>query len=236
MDFKEELKQVFGNYNIVVNDQQIALFDKYYQLILEWNEKFNLTTILQQRDVIIKHFLDSCLVCESLKDNATLIDVGAGAGFPSIPIKILRPDIGITMIDGSNKRVTFLNECIDKLGLKNACAVHERCEILAHKPEYREKFDYCVARAVAESNVLAEYCLPFVKLFGYMIAFKSRNIEEELEKAKNSIELLGGRVTDIKNTYIEEIDAERNLVFIQKKFKTPVKYPRGQNKPRTNPL
>ena len=99
MDFKEELKQVFGNYNIVVNDQQIVLFDKYYQLILEWNEKFNLTSILQQRDVIIKHFLDSCLVCESLKDNTTLIDVGAGAGFPSIPIKILRPDIDITMIN-----------------------------------------------------------------------------------------------------------------------------------------
>ncbi|MBQ2864060.1 MAG: 16S rRNA (guanine(527)-N(7))-methyltransferase RsmG [Clostridia bacterium] len=236
MDFKTELKQVFLNYNIELNADQCEAFEKYYNLIKEWNEKFNLTTILEQHDVIIKHFLDSVLIINDLKENSKLIDVGAGAGFPSVPIKIMRPDLEVVMLDGSNKRITFLNEVIAQLNLKNISAVHERCEIAAHKPEFRENFDYCVARAVAESNVLCEYCLPFVKLFGYMVAYKSRNINEELGNAKNAIEILGGKLTDIKNTYIEEIDAERNLVFIQKKFKTPVKYPRGQNKPRLNPL
>jgi 16S rRNA (guanine527-N7)-methyltransferase len=236
MEFKEELKSVFANYDISVTDEQCALFEEYYKLIKEWNEKFNLTTILEQHDVIIKHFLDSVLIINDLKENAKVIDIGAGAGFPSVPIKIMRPDLEMVMLDGSNKRVTFLNEVIKQLKLENATAVHERCEIAAHKAEYRENFDYCVARAVAESNVLTEYCLPFVKLFGYMVAYKSRNIDEELNNAKVAIELLGGKLTDIKNTYLEEIDAERNLVFIQKKFKTPVKYPRGQNKPRLNPL
>ena len=236
MEFREELKSVFANYDISVTDEQCSLFEEYYKLIKEWNEKFNLTTILEQHDVIIKHFLDSVLIINDLKENAKVIDIGAGAGFPSVPIKIMRPDLEMVMLDGSNKRVTFLNEVIKQLNLKNATAVHERCEIAAHKAEYRESFDYCVARAVAESNVLTEYCLPFVKLFGYMVAYKSRNIDEELNNAKVAIELLGGKLTDIKNTYLEEIDAERNLVFIQKKFKTPVKYPRGQNKPRLNPL
>ena len=236
MEFKEELKSVFANYNIDVTENQCVLFEEYYKLIKEWNEKFNLTTILEQHDVIIKHFLDSVLIINDLKENAKVIDIGAGAGFPSVPIKIMRPDLEMVMLDGSNKRVTFLNEVIKQLKLENATAVHERCEIAAHKAEYRESFDYCVARAVAESNVLTEYCLPFVKLFGYMVAYKSRNIDEELNNAKVAIELLGGKLTDIKNTYLEEIDAERNLVFIQKKFKTPVKYPRGQNKPRLNPL
>lgn len=236
VEFKEELKQVFNNYNIEVTDVQCEQFEQYYNLIKEWNEKFNLTTILEQHDVIIKHFLDSVLIINDLKADSKMIDVGAGAGFPSVPIKIMRPDVEIVMLDGSNKRITFLNEVINQLGFKNASAIHERCEILANKPDYREKFDYCVARAVAETNTLVEYCLPFVKLFGYMVAYKSRNIDEELNTAKNAIELLGGKLTDIKNTYIEEINAERNLVYIQKKFKTPVKYPRGGNKPRLNPL
>lgn len=236
VEFKEDLLKVFGEYGITITDTQVKQFELYYKLVLEWNEKFNLTSILEQHDVIIKHFLDSVLICEHLKENAKLIDIGAGAGFPSVPIKILRPDIEIVMVDGLNKRITFLNEVITKLGLKNATAIHERCELLAHKPEFREKFDYCVARAVAETNVLSEYCLPFVKLFGYMVAYKSRSANEELEKAKSAIEVLGGKLTDVKNYKLKEIDAERNLIFIQKKFKTPAKYPRGQNKPKLNPL
>ncbi|MBR2467884.1 MAG: 16S rRNA (guanine(527)-N(7))-methyltransferase RsmG [Clostridia bacterium] len=236
MDFKQEIKELFNNYDFDITDTQIDMFEKYFELIKEWNEKFNLTTILEQRDVILKHFLDSVLSVKDLKENSSLIDVGAGAGFPSIPIKIMRPDIQITMIDGSNKRIIFLNEVISQLKLENCVAIHERCELLAHKPEFRENFDYCVARAVAETNILVEYCLPFVKIFGFMVAYKSKNINEELGNAKNAIELLGGKVTDIKNTVIEELNAERNLVFIQKKFKTPIKYPRGQNKPRLNPL
>ena len=232
----EELREVFGKYGITLNDVQINQFEEYFSMLIETNKVLNLTAITEEHDVLIKHFLDSVLICEHLKENAKLIDIGAGAGFPSVPIKILRPDIEIVMVDGLNKRITFLNEVITKLGLKNATAIHERCELLAHKPEFREKFDYCVARAVAETNVLAEYCLPFVKLFGYMVAYKSRNANEELEKAKSAIEVLGGKLTDVKNYKLKEIDAERNLIFIQKKFKTPTKYPRGQNKPKLNPL
>ena len=220
MEFKEDLLKVFGEYGITITDTQVKQFELYYKLILEWNEKFNLTSILEQHDVIIKHFLDSVLICEHLKENAQLIDIGAGAGFPSVPIKILRPDIEIVMVDGLNKRITFLNEVINKLGLKNITAIHERCELLAHKPEFREKFDYCVARAVAETNVLAEYCLPFVKLFGYMVAYKSRSVSVELEKAKSAIEVLGGKLTDVKNYKLKEIDAERNLIFGSKQTKT----------------
>lgn len=236
MEFKKELKSVFEAYGFDVSDDQAEAFEKYYELIKIWNEKFNLTTILEQSDVIVKHFLDSVLICNNLKENAKLIDIGAGAGFPSVPIKIMRPDVEIVMLDGSNKRITFLNEVIGQLNLKNAKAIHERCEILAHKSEYRESFDYCVARAVAESNVLVEYCLPFVKLFGYMIAYKSRNVNEELDNAKKAIEILGGKLTEVKNVNIKEINAERNFIFVKKKFKTPVKYPRGQNKPRLNPI
>ena len=236
MEFKTELKNVFESYGFNVTDEQADAFEKYYELIKVWNDKFNVTTILEQTDVIIKHFLDSVLICNNLKENAKLIDIGAGAGFPSVPLKIMRSDIQVVMLDGSNKRITFLNEVINQLNLKNTSAVHERCEIMAHKPEYREQFDYCVARAVAESNVLVEYCLPFVKLFGYMIDYKSRNVNEELDNAKKAIEILGGKLTEVKNVSIKEINAERNLVFVQKKFKTPVKYPRGQNKPRLNPI
>lgn len=236
MNFKEELVSVFDKYDISLTNKQIEQFETYYNLILEWNEKINLTSITEQRDVIIKHFLDSVLICDNFKDNSTLIDVGAGAGFPSIPLKIVRPDLQVTMVDGLNKRILFLNEVINKLNLSGITAIHERCEILAHKSEFRECFDYCVARAVAELNVLTEYCLPFVKLFGYFIAYKSKNVNEEIVNSKKAVELLGGKITDIKSFNIDEINAERNFVFTQKKFKTPVKYPRGQNKPRINPI
>lgn len=236
MEFKTELKQTFLNYDIELTDNQLSQFEEYYNLIVSYNKDINLTAITEQTDVIFKHFLDSVLCVNDLSADATLIDVGAGAGFPGIPLKIVRPDLNIVLLDGLNKRVVFLNEVIKKLQLQNITAVHGRCEDFARKPEYREQFDYCVARAVAKLNTLAEYCLPFVKVYGYMIAYKSRNAQSEITEAKNALDVLGGKLTDIKITDILEINAERDMLFIQKKFKTPNSYPRFQNKPKTNPL
>ena len=236
MDFKTELYKTFLNYDIELNSVQLDQFEKYYNLIVSYNKDVNLTAITEQTDVIFKHFLDSVLCVNDLTQNAKLIDVGAGAGFPGVPLKIVRPDLNIVLLDGLNKRVVFLNEVIKQLGFKNITAVHGRCEDFSRKPEYREQFEYCVARAVAKLNTLAEYCLPFVKVYGYMIAYKSRNAQTEITEAQKALEVLGGKLTDIKITDITEIDAERDMLFIQKKFKTPLSYPRLQNKPKTNPL
>jgi 16S rRNA (guanine527-N7)-methyltransferase len=236
MEFKQEIKQVFLNYDIELTDKQADQFEQYYNMIIEYNKNVNLTAITDQTEVIIKHFLDSVLCYNELNADSSLVDIGAGAGFPGIPLKIVRPDINITMIDGLNKRVVFLNDVIKKLNLTNIVAIHGRCEDFAKKPEFREKFDYCVARAVAKLNTLAEYCLPFVKLYGYMIAYKSRNAQQEIEEATNALSTLGGKLMNIKVVDIFEIEAERNFLFIQKKFKTPLQYPRFQNKPKTNPL
>lgn len=236
MDFKQEIKQTFLNYDIELTDLQMEQFEVYYNMMVDYNKEVNLTAITNQTDVIIKHFLDSVLCAKELSENAKLIDVGAGAGLPGIPLKIVRPDLDVTLLDGLNKRIVFLDAVINKLELKNIKAVHTRCEDYARKPEYREQYDYCVARAVAKLNTLSEYCLPFVKVYGFMIAYKSRNAQIEIKEAEKVLSVLGGKLTDIKITDIEEIEAERDILFIQKKFKTPVNYPRLGNKPKTNPL
>lgn len=236
MDFKQEIKQTFLNYDIELTDLQMEQFEVYYNMMVDYNKEVNLTAITNQTDVIIKHFLDSVLCAKELSENAKLIDVGAGAGLPGIPLKIVRPDLDVTLLDGLNKRIVFLDAVINKLELKNIKAVHTRCEDYARKPEYREQYDYCVARAVAKLNTLSEYCLPFVKVYGFMIAYKSRNAQIEIKEAEKALSVLGGKLTDIKITDIEEIEAERDILFIQKKFKTPVNYPRLGNKPKTNPL
>ncbi len=236
MEFKTELKQTFLKYDIELTNVQIEQFETYFNMMIEYNKDVNLTAITNQTDVIIKHFLDSVLCAKDLGENAKLIDVGAGAGLPGIPLKIVRPDLEVTLLDGLNKRIVFLNSVINKLKLTKTTAVHARCEEYARKVEFREQYDYCVARAVAKLNTLAEYCLPFVKLYGYMVAFKSRNAQAEIEEATKALSILGGKLTDIRITDIEEIDAERDILFIQKKFKTPTNYPRLGNKPKTNPL
>lgn len=236
MEFKEELKQTFLNYGFELTTQQINQFELYYKMIVEYNNDVNLTAITNQTDVILKHFLDSVICVNDLSANAKLLDVGAGAGFPGIPLKILRPDLHVTLLDGLNKRVTFLQSVITALKLDNTVAIHARCEDYARKAEYREQFDYCVARAVAKLNTLAEYCLPFVRVYGFMVAYKSRNVAAEIKEAEKALNILGGKLMDIKITDIEEIDAERDVLFVQKKFKSPLNYPRFGNKPKTNPL
>ena len=207
-------------------------FEKYCSLLVEWNEKINLTAITEKDEVFTKHFVDSLIGEEFIKKNATVIDIGTGAGFPSLPIKIVREDINLTLNDCLNKRLIFLNEVINKLGLKNVSTLHSRAEDL----NKNVKYDYALSRAVASLNTLSEYCLPFVKEGGYFIAYKSKDIYEELKNSEKAIEILGGKIEEVKEIEIPNTDIVRKLVFIKKIRQTPNKYPRGKNLPKTKPL
>ena len=207
-------------------------FEKYCSLLVEWNEKINLTSITEKDEVFTKHFVDSLIGEEFIKKNATVIDIGTGAGFPSLPIKIVREDINLTLNDCLNKRLIFLNEVINKLGLKNVSTLHSRAEDL----NKNVKYDYALSRAVASLNTLSEYCLPFVKEGGYFIAYKSKDIDEELKNSEKAIEILGGKIEEVKEIEIPNTDIVRKLVFIKKIKQTPNKYPRGKNLPKTKPL
>jgi len=231
---KEKLKEVFNKYNIEISDVQINQFQTYFNFLVQENQKFNLTAITEENEVIYKHFLDSCLAAKNIKNYSAVVDVGSGAGFPGIPLKILRPDLKITLLDSLQKRVNFLNQLIGLLGLKDIVAVHSRAEDFANIN--REKFDYATSRAVAQINTLSEYLLPLVKLGGQVIMYKSQRVQEELEQGKNSISTLGGKLRDIQETKLAEIDASRTLVFIDKIKSTPKKYPRGKNLPKTKPI
>lgn len=234
MSFCEKLKERFLSYNIELTDEQICLFEKYYNMIIEWNEKFNLTAITDEDEVIEKHFVDSVLPYEILPQNAKIIDIGAGAGFPSIPLKIVRPDLNFLLIDSVNKKITFITEVISNLDLSGIIALHTRIEDLAINPAYRETFDICVSRAVARLNTLAEYSLPFVKIGGKMIAYKSKQIEDEMFEARKAIKLFGGEIKEVSINNLE--NGDRNVLVIEKVTATPEKFPRSKNLPRTNPI
>lgn len=231
---KELLKGLFEKYNISADNECYCKLEKFYNMVVETNEKFNLTAITEKNDFAVKHLLDSSMPYVLLPQNASVIDIGAGAGFPSIPLKIIRPDLNLVMLDSLNKRVNFLNDCIRELGLENAIAVHSRAEDYAQKN--REKFDVAIARAVASMDTLSEYCLPFVKIGGVFIALKGSSYAEELEKAKEAIRVLGGEIDNIQTINVEEIDSERANIVIKKILCTPNKYPRGKNLPRLKPL
>lgn len=233
-DKKQFIKDVFNTYQINLNENQIDMFLSYFNFLVEENEKYNLTAITNFEDVVYKHFLDSVLPYKELKTNSTIVDVGSGAGFPGIPLKILRPDLNITLIDSLQKRVNFLNETISLLKLKNIKAIHTRVEDFCL--QNREKFDYAVSRAVAQIPTLAEYLLPLLKIEGNVFMYKSQKLEEEINIGQNAIKILGGKICDIKSFYIKEIDAERKILIINKIKSTPKIYPRGKNLPKTKPL
>ena len=206
-------------------------FSQYYDLLIEWNNKFNLTAVTERDQVELLHFKDSILPIDLIPETSSVLDVGSGAGFPAIPLKIVREDLSVTMIDSVNKKVTFLNEVIKTLGLKNTEAQHKRIEDI----EKSKKYDVVTSRAVAPLNVLCEYCLPFVKKGGFMLAYKAVGVEEELKEAKKAIEILGGGEEKI---IIRELSPEikRAFVIIKKIKDTPSSYPRGGNKPRLKPI
>ncbi|NLB81373.1 MAG: 16S rRNA (guanine(527)-N(7))-methyltransferase RsmG [Clostridiaceae bacterium] len=203
-------------------------FDLYAKLLIEWNSKFNLTAITEPDAIMKKHFKDSVQCADIIPNNASVADVGSGAGFPGVPLKIVRPDISITLFDSLNKRISFLKHLCGELQIDAEC-VHIRAEDAGHRPEYREKFDVAVSRAVAKMPVLAEYCLPLVKQGGQMLAMKSKSITEELTNTDRLIKTLGG--VDVRVSYyiIEGTDIQHSLVQIKKKSPTPKKYPRKPN-------
>ncbi|MBE7074160.1 MAG: 16S rRNA (guanine(527)-N(7))-methyltransferase RsmG [Clostridiales bacterium] len=231
---KDLLKQSFEKYNIVLNDIQLNQFELYYHYLVEENEKFNLTAITDKNEVVIKHFVDSVLPYAQLSRNSSVIDVGTGAGFPGVPLKILRPDIKLTLLDSLNKRIEFLKRLCEKLDLQNVTFVHSRAE--DYVKEQREKFDFAVSRAVASVPTLSEYLLPYIKKGGKVLMYKGSKSDEELALGKNAIRTLGGKVDKVLNFNLAEVDSERNIVVIEKISLTPVKFPRGKNLPKIKPI
>lgn len=215
-----------------INKNQLNKFEKYYKLLAEYNEKFNITAITEKEEVVYKHFIDSLYGAEMFKCKK-VIDVGSGGGFPSIPLKIFNDDLEMTLLEATGKKCEFLKTVCSELDLKNIKIINGRAEEYALKEEFREKFDYCSARAVARLNVLCEYCLPFVKKGGSFIAYKG-DAEEEIKESEKAIETLGGKIENILNK--ELLGAKRTIIEIKKIKKTPEKYPRSNGKIRKNPL
>jgi len=215
-----------------------AKFDTYYRMLIEWNEKINLTAITEEREAALKHFVDCISAFKSGKihPGSKIIDVGTGAGFPGLPLKIFDESLDVTLMDSLNKRINFLNEVIDALELDGIETVHSRAEDLGKNKDYREKYDICISRAVANLATLSELCLPFVKVGGYFISMKGPKAEEELSCAKKAIKLLGGEFEEIKNYAIDATDFDHNLVIIKKVSSTSSKYPRNAPKPAKEPL
>ncbi len=229
--------QGLDSFGISLTDNQINQFMKYYELLIEWNKVMNLTAIIDFREVIIKHFLDSLSLVKVLRPNdEKLIDIGTGAGFPGIPLKIVFPNMNITLLDSLNKRINFLEEVIQALGLNNIKAIHGRAEDFGRDKNYREQYDLCVSRAVAKLPTLSEYCLPYVKAGGFFIPYKSGQSVEEIKEGEHALNILGATIEQVKEFYLPETDIERMLIVIHKKNKTPLKYPRNAGKPSKEPL
>lgn len=233
-----KLKEDALTFGIELNEEQLYQFIKYYELLVEWNSFMNLTAITEFEDVCTKHFIDSISLCKAVDCTKEyhVIDIGTGAGFPGIPLKIVFPNLRITLLDSLGKRVNFLNTVITELGLQEIEAIHGRAEDFAKTGVLRETFDICVSRAVANLSILSEYCLPYVKIGGYFISYKSEKVTEEIQMAQNAIQILGGEISDKKVFLLPNSDIYRNLLMIKKVQNTPKKYPRKAGLPSKEPL
>ncbi|MED4207284.1 16S rRNA (guanine(527)-N(7))-methyltransferase RsmG [Neobacillus mesonae] len=223
---------------ITLTEKQLDQFEKYYETLVEWNEKMNLTAITDKEDVYLKHFYDSITAgfYFDFTKPLRLSDVGAGAGFPSIPLKIIFPEIEVTIVDSLNKRISFLNHLANVLGLEKVQFVHDRAETFGVNPKYRESFDVVTARAVARMSVLSELCLPLVKVGGHFLALKAANAEEELNAGKKAITTFGGRLESMSTFTLPIEESERNILIIKKEKQTPKKYPRKPGTPGKTPI
>ncbi|OYR98341.1 16S rRNA (guanine(527)-N(7))-methyltransferase RsmG [Lactobacillus taiwanensis] len=229
-----------AKYGFELSDNQKGQFATYYNKLIEFNKKVNLTRITDEDEVYLKHFFDSITPLlefpDLFKGEKTLCDVGAGAGFPSLPIKILCPNLRITIVDSLGKRLKFLDELVNDLDLDEVTLVHSRAEDAGHNKNLREKFDLVTGRAVARMSVLSEYCLPLTKVNGDLVALKGPKAQDELAEAKHAIEVLGGEVEDVKELTLPDTDDERTLIIVKKVKTTPKKYPRQAGTPNKKPL
>lgn len=235
-EFEKEIIEYMEELEIKLSTEQAEMFFKYMNLLLEWNEKINLTAITDEEEVIVKHFVDSITISKYIPTGTSLIDVGTGAGFPGIPLGIIRNDLEIVLLDSLQKRINFLEVVIRELGLENIKTVHARAEEFGNNNKYREKFDVATSRAVANLSTLSEYLLPLVKEGGVVICMKGCAIEEEMNNSKKAINVLGGKVTQVFEFNLPKTDIKRNIVLVDKVSKTPAKYPRKPGTPSKEPI
>lgn len=237
MDY-QILEQKLGELGIKQDQNQLERFHKFYQLLIEWNKVMNLTGITEYEDVVEKHFVDSLSIIKAIDLSGihTVIDVGTGAGFPGIPLKIAFPHLRVVLLDSLNKRIKFLDKVISQLGLTEIRTIHGRAEEYARKEEYREQFDLCVSRAVANLSTLSEYCLPYIQVGGIFVPYKSGEIDDEVEQSKKAVRILGGNIKDVMKFELPGTDIHRSFVLIHKEKHTQKKYPRKAGIPAKEPL
>lgn len=219
-----------------LNKEQQEKFYNYMKLLIEWNNKINLTAITDPKEIIIKHFIDSLTIVKYTKPEDQVVDIGTGAGFPGLPVKIAQAPIQVTLVDSLNKRINFLNEVIKEIEIKDIQAIHSRAEEFGKDKTYREKYNVAVSRAVARLNILVEYLLPTVKVGGTCICMKGPDAQEEIREAKNAIQLLGGELEKVEEFTLPDTDIKRTIITIKKTKNTPNKYPRKAGNPAKNPI
>lgn len=238
MNKSEFIRDKFLQIDIELNDVQIQQFITFYELLIERNKVMNLTAITEFQDVVMKHFIDSVLICRAVSMNQfeNLIDVGTGAGFPGIPLKIVYPDLSVTLLDSLNKRISFLNDVIESCNFVHVKTIHGRAEDFGVDEAFREMYDLCISRAVANLSTLSELCIPFIKPGGYFVSYKADNIMEEMKLSKNAIYITGGSIERVEKVILPDTEVKRNLLFIKKVSETPDKYPRRPGIPSKKPL
>ena len=235
-EFIEKINTQAQKLGINISNEQAEKFYLYTNMLLEWNEKINLTAITEQNEIIQKHFIDSLTINKYVNESASIIDVGTGAGFPGIPLKIVREDISVTLLDALNKRINFLNEVIEQNELTNIETIHARAEEAGKNKALRESFDIATSRAVAPLNVLVEYLLPLVKIGGKCICMKGSNAKEEIENSRKAISILGGKIEKIEELELPNSDIKRTIIVIKKEKNTPAEYPRKAGTPSKMPI
>lgn len=234
--FFKKMQEKAGVLGVRFSMEQIEQFFEYMELLIEWNEKINLTAIIEPEEIILKHFIDSITILKEIEKDSELVDVGTGAGFPGIPLSIMEPSLKITLVDSLNKRLIFLEEVINKLNLKNVELVHARAEEFGQNKQYREKFDTATSRAVANLSTLSEYLIPLVKINGKVLSMKASDAQEEINDAKKAIEILGGKIEKVEEFNLPQSDIGRTIITIRKEKQTPSKYPRKPGTPSKEPI